>query len=464
MAGLSSPGIGSGLDINGLVAKLVAAERAPAQNQITRQQTSTVTTISALGALKGALGGFEDALDPLSTLDSFSSKSATSSDPDIFSATATSDAAPGSYDIEVIDVAQAHQISSGGVVGGANAHVGTGTLTIRVGEGNIQIAVPQSANTLAGIRDAINTEPGNTIVRATIVNANDGAHLVLTSQLSGAANKIQVEAAGGDGGLTQFAYNPGLTTNYRELRPAADSIVNIGGYLHNSTSRTIDGAIDGVSITLLDKDAGETKTLTIANDTSAITSRISAFVKQFNSLASTMGQLGSYEPSTKKAGPLLGDSLLRTIESDVRTKLTDRVAGLTGNYQSLASIGITTNSDGTLKLDNAKLTSALNNDYDGVAKIFASDNGIAARMKAAIAPRLAVDSELDVRQKRLNHQSIDLQKQVTDLDTKMSDVQARLLKQFNALDALLAQMQSTSNYLTQQLSSISQISKPSSGS
>lgn len=464
MAGLSSPGIGSGLDINGLVEKLVAAERAPAQNQITRQQTSTVTTISALGTLKGALSGFQAALDPLSKLDSFSSRSATSSDPDVFTATATSAAAAGSYDIEVVDVASAHQISSTGVVGGSSAHVGSGTLTINVGQGNIQVAVPASANTLADIRDAINSVPGNNIVRATIVNANDGAHLVLTSQLTGATNRFSITADGGDGGLERFEYNPGLLTNYRELRPAADSVVNIGGYVHNSTSRTIDGAIDGVSITLLDKDVGETKTLTIANDTSAVTSRISDFVKQFNSLAGTLGQLGSYEPATKKAGPLLGDSLLRSVESDVRTKLTDRVSGLTGNYQSLASIGITTNKDGTLVLDSAKLKAALANDYDGVAKIFASENGVAARMKATIEPRLADGSELAVRSKRLNAQSVDLQKQMSDLDTKMAGVQQRLLKQFNSLDTLLAQMQSTSNYLTQQLSSIAQISKPSSNS
>src|SRR4051812_6873301 len=443
MAGLTSTGIGSGLDVNGLVEKLVAAERAPQQNQITRAQTSTVTTISALGTLKGALSGFLTALTPLSTLDTFSSRSATSSDPDVFTATATSKAAAGSDDITVIYVASVLQISSAVVLVGSTAAVGTGTLTINVGQGNIQIFIPDSAKSLANIRDAINSVPGNNIVRATIVNANDGAHLVLTSQVTGAENQISVVADGGDGGLESLEYNPQLTTTYRQLRPAADSVVDIGGYLHNSKSRTIDSAIDGVTITLLDKDAGETKTLTIANDTSGVSSQVANFVAEFNSLAKTLGGLGSYDAATKKAGPLLGDSLLRTIESEVRNKLTDRVGGLTGNYQSLASIGVTTNKDGTLKLDSAKLTAALNNDYDGVAKIFASENGVAARMKAAIEPRLAADSEMDVRSKRLGTQSVDLQKQLAELDTKMSGVQTRLLKQFNALDSLLAQMQST---------------------
>jgi flagellar hook-associated protein 2 len=343
-------------------------------------------------------------------------------------------------------------------VGGSSVAVGTGTLTINVGAGNIQVAIPDSAKSLADIRDAINTFPGNTIVRATIVNANDGAHLVLSSQVTGVTHKISVVADGGDGGLERFEYNPTLTTNYRELRPAADSVVDIGGYLHNSPDRTITDAIDGVTISLLAKDAGEVKTLTIANDTSAVTASIGTFVSQFNSLAQTMGGLRSYDPTSKKAGALLGDSMLRTIESDVRNKLTDRVSGLAGNYQSLASIGITTNKDGTLKLDSAKLKTALANDYDGVAQIFAAQNGVAARMKAAVEPRLAADSDLDVRSKRLNTQSVGLQKQLTELDTKMASVQSRLLKQFNALDSLLAQMQSTSNYLTQQLSSIAKIS------
>jgi flagellar hook-associated protein 2 len=200
MAVLSSPGVGSGLDINGLVEKLVAAERAPQQAQITRRQTSTVTTISALGTLKGALGSFQNALAPLSTLSSITSRSAVSSSPDIFSASATSSASPGSYDIEVLSVASAHQLSSNAFLSGSTHVVGTGTLTIGVGTASFQIGIPDTANTLAGIRDAINSATGNdNLVRATIVNSNGGAHLVLSSQVTGAANAITVAAEGGDG-------------------------------------------------------------------------------------------------------------------------------------------------------------------------------------------------------------------------------------------------------------------------
>src|SRR5262245_57938818 len=105
MATLSSPGLGSGLDINGLVTQLVAAERAPIQAQITRRQTSVVTEISALGSLKGALSDFQNALAQLKTTSAFGVRSATSSDDEIFTAAATNAAAAGSYDIEVEQMA-----------------------------------------------------------------------------------------------------------------------------------------------------------------------------------------------------------------------------------------------------------------------------------------------------------------------------------------------------------------------
>src|SRR3954471_22928684 len=133
MAGLTSQGIGSGLDVAGLVAKLVAAEKAPRQAQITREQTSTVTTISALATLKGAMSNFNDSLASLKTEDVFSARSSASSAPDLFTASATSGAVSGSYDVEIDHLASAQQLASTAFVGGAGQNVGTGTLSISVG-------------------------------------------------------------------------------------------------------------------------------------------------------------------------------------------------------------------------------------------------------------------------------------------------------------------------------------------
>ena len=197
MAGLTSQGIGSGLDVAGLVSKLVAAEKAPRAAQITRAQTSTVTTISALATLKGAMSSFNDALASLKTEDAFSARSATSSDTEIFTATSDTTATSGSYDIQVDTLASAHQIATKPFVGGASQAVGTGTLSISVGTSTFSVAIDASHNTLAQIRDAINQNSDNAdLVRATIVNAADGAHLVLSAQAAGDANKIVVAQSG----------------------------------------------------------------------------------------------------------------------------------------------------------------------------------------------------------------------------------------------------------------------------
>ncbi|MEO8063022.1 MAG: flagellar filament capping protein FliD [Pseudomonadota bacterium] len=457
MAGLSTPGLGSGLDINGLVTQLVAAEKQAPQAQITRAQTSTVTTISALASLKGALGGFNAALDSLKTLDAFSGRTATPDDLEFFNASATATAAAGVYDIEVLQIANAHQIKSKEFATGAGQVVGTGTLTFTAGEQTFQVSVDAQHNTLAGIRDAINQATDNKdYVRATIINASDGAHLVLSGTATGAANSITVAQSGGDGGLSALEYNPDLLTHYTEGRPAQDSIISISGFTKNSATRTFADVVDGISVTVVKADEGEIHTLTVATDKTAVTARIKTFVDQYNQMQSTISNLRSFEPTTKKAGPLLGDALLRGIESDIRGKLTD-VNGGSSVFRTLASIGITTQKDGSLKLDNAKLTTALDSNYDEVAKLFGAENGVAARLSDAIAPRLASGSELDVRTKSLNAKSVTLQKQQSALEARMLVVESRYRKQFTALDSLLSNLQNQSTFLTQQLSSISKI-------
>jgi flagellar hook-associated protein 2 len=460
MAGLSSSGLGSGLDINSLVTQLVAAEKSTKQTQLTRAQTGTVTTISALATLKGAMATFNTALSPLKSIEIFSARSATSSDQEFFSASATNVATPGSYDVQIEALASAHQISSSAVVGGSNIAVGTGTLTFQVGAKSFSVGIDAPNNTLANIRDAINDATDNdNVVSASIVNASDGAHLVLTTSASGEDNAISVSQSGGDGGLARFETGPVLTTNYRELREARDAEVWIAGYQHFSATNTIGDVIDGVTFNLLKADPGEVKTLTLANDTAATQGRVKTFVEQFNALAKQMGSLRSYEPTTKKAGPLLGDSMLRTIEAELRGKLTNPVAGTSGAYQTLASVGITTEKDGTLKLDSAKLTAAMEADFAGVARLFGSEDGVAARLTNALTPRLAADAEMDIRTKRLNQKSIELQKEQAVLDARMAKVEARYRAQFNNLDSLLSKMQNTSNYLTQQLSQIANIGR-----
>jgi flagellar hook-associated protein 2 len=457
MATLSSPGIGSGLDINGLVTQLVAAEKAPYQAQITRQQTSTVTEISALGSLKGALADFQSSLKQLESVDDFGVRAAKSSDEDVFTAAATTAAAPGSYDIKVEQIADAQQLTSRAFTAGSVTVVGPGTLTLSVGGAGFSVVVDAEHASLAQIRDAINDAADNKGIRATIVNATDGAHLVLSSTKTGLANNIEVTAGEDGDSLAQLTWSSGNTANYTQSHAAQDSIVWVAGLEHHSADRSISDAIDGVTLSLIDASPDETLTLTVSNYVATTTARISTFVAKYNALQKQMADLRSYEPDSGKAGPLIGDALLRGIEAEVRRNLTSAVSGLSGPYQTLSSLGITTNKSGALELDDSKLKTALETNFDGVAAVFGSEHGVAARLAAAIEPRLATNGDLALRTKRLNERTTALQKQQTQLEARMATVEARYRKQFTTLDTLLSQMQNTSNYLTQQLANAAKI-------
>lgn len=458
MATFQSLGVGSGMDLGSLVTQLVAAERAPKQTQITTQQSQVAVQISAMGTLKGALSSFQSALSPLKLAPSFNVFAAKSSDEEIFTATANGSAPAGSYDIKVLQLATAQQLSSTAFEG-SNSAVGTGSLTLSVGDESFTLEIDSGNSTLAGIRDAINGAEGNAGVRATIVNGADGAHLVLTGQATGASNSITVSASGGDGGLNALAYSADDTSNYTVAREALDAEIELAGVLHTSASNTIKEAIDGVTLTLRKADLENTQSLDITRNLDTLTTRINAFVTQYNSAASAMASLQSYNPATQKAGALLGDPLVRNVESNLRRELGRPIDGLTGDYRTLSSIGITMNVEGKLELDQTKLREAMQADFQSVQRIFSSESGIATRMDAIVSPHLSADGAIAQRNKSLDERTKRLQDDQVALEARMKVVEQRYLKQFTALDSLLSQLQSTSAYLGQQLANLPKIGK-----
>jgi flagellar hook-associated protein 2 len=462
MAGIQANGIGSGLDINSLVSQLVTAEAAPGQQRITRHEVAVTTKVSALGTLKGALAAFKAALEPLKSVEAFQSRKATSADSKIFTVTADTDAVAGHYNVEVVQLAKAHQLASVPFVGGSSASVGYGSLAISVGNKTFNVDIKQDAATLDDIRNAINSAADNTGVQATLLNTAAGSRLILTANATGESSVIKVVSSGGDGNLNKLNYDPlsppvppapGLT----QLEPAQNAKIRVATFDIESATNVFENAIDGVTITAVAESDGEDVGLDVAFDKSTVQTRIQSFVTAYNSMQAQLTKLGSYNAETKEGGPLLGDSLLRSIESETRRTLSNPVTGGSSTYTTLASLGITTNATGSLAVDPAKLTKALDADPEGVAKLFGSDNGVAARMFSQLENRLATAGDIETRNTRLKSELKDIASDKEALNLRMAQVETRLRKQFTALDSLLSHMQSTSSYLTQQLSNLPKI-------
>ncbi len=461
MATISSTGVGSGLDVNSLVSQLVAAERSPVDKRLTSTDVKLTTQVTAMASLKGALAALQSAANGLKGSSSFEQRTATVVDSAFFGASATSAAVAGHYDVEVVQLASAGRIASGGFPvsgGGADTVVGTGTLAINVGDQQFKVVIDSEHDTLAQIRDAINSAPDNKGVSATLITDQDGTHLVLAGNKTGAANAVSVSLADSVDADGNTADAAGLSRLF-SLAPkdpvkdvARDAIVKVAGFeIHNATN-TIDAAIDGVTLVLKQaSEPGETIALDVARDDAAIQGKAQSFVTAYNALAKQVATLGGYNAASKTGGALLGDSLLLGIESQTRRLISDQVAGTTGSYRTLASLGITTGADGTLTLDATRFQKALAADPQGVSKIFSSDTGVAAKLGKYLDDKLSSTGEIATRNANLAASQKDLTAQRDALDARMLVIQDRYLKQFTALDTMLSQLQSTSTFLTQQL-------------
>lgn len=448
---ISSAGIGSGLDVNSLVSQLVAAERAPQDNQLSTQTSTANSQLSAYKAIQGAMTNLQSALSALQgTTGAFASSTASSSDTTVFSASATQSAAAGTYQIEVKSLATAQKLASAGF-GSTASGIGTGRLSFSSGSNSFNVDIDSSNNTLTGIRDAINAASGNSSVTASLITADDGVHLVLTARNTGTSNAITLTASGGDGKLAALAYDPANSnTQLSQLTQALDAVVKIEGYTYTSASNQVSGSVAGVTLNLVAAKPGTTLALTVGHDTGGVTKALQAFVGAYNSLEATIGNLTAYNASTKTASALTGDSLARQAESQVRNALIALTPGATGGVRSLFDLGISSNDDGSLSLDTTKLGNALSGGFDAAKALLATDGAVGSALGTALNGFIGTSGALQSRTDSLSKRLDDLSKQKSDLDERMSVLTARYTAQYSALDSLMAQMNSTSTFLTNQ--------------
>lgn len=450
---------GSVINVSSLVSELVAAAQAPQESAITTQTEAVTTQISALGTLKSAVSTFQSSLTSLATPSAFNALTANSSDTTVFTATAGSDATTtGTYSVQVSALAQAQQLRSSAFSGGSSATVGTGTLSLSLGGTAFNVAVDSSNDTLAGIASAINAASGNPGITASVLSGSSGAYLVLSSSLTGAANTLQVTETDGGNALAALTYGSGNTSHYTQESAAQDASYSIAGVAGTSSSNVVTGAISGVTLDLVGTTSGSSSaTLSLANDTSTITDNINAFVAAYNTLLGSFSSLGGYDSSTATAGPMMGSALLTNIQGQTSEALYNIVNTGSSVYNSLASVGIMTNSDGTLSVNSTALSNALSTNFGAVSQLFSGTGGIASTLNNQITIDLGSGGSITAQSQTLTSQNNALTQQSNQLTSQMSALSASLTQQYAALNTLLSSLQTTSAYLTQAFASLPQV-------
>jgi len=449
---------GSVINVSSLVSQLVAATQAPQQALITTQTQAVTTQISSLGTLKSALSTFQSSLSALDAPSAFNAQAATSSNTTVFTATVGSGAPVGTYNVTVSALAQAQQLLSKSSFGDGTTTIGTGTLQVSLGGTNFNVAITSGNDSLDGIAAAINSASGNPGITATVLQGSSGAQLLLSSTQSGATNTIQVSETDAGNALAALTYSSTATTNYTVQSKAQDASFSIAGVAETSPNNTVTSALSGVTLDLTGlTTATGPVTLTVSTDTSTIESNISAFVSAYNTLAGSFSSLGGYDAASGTAGPMMGNALLTGIKNQIQSALYSVVNTGSSTYNSLASVGITTNSDGTLSLNQNTLSTALATNFSAVSSLFSGTNGVAANLNSQITTALAANGAIATDSQTLVTQENSLSKQTTALNAQMAALSASLTQQYSALNTLLSSLQTTSAYLTQAFASLPQV-------
>lgn len=485
MATLSSPGIGSGLDIKTIVEQLVALERRPIA-QLQAKTATIQTQLSSFGLLQSYTTNVRDIAARLAKPDFWTGNAATSSDSASVSISAGSNATAASYSVEVSQLARAQSLASRAYAD-TSTGLGTGTLRIEIGTWSgdsssfqadvdkIAVEVPIAAgeDSLESIKNKINL--ANAGVTAGIVHDASGYRLTLLSTATGASSALRITAVDDDGihtdelGLSALAFDPPNFTpgvpgaaQLSQTRSALNAQATINGLAISSASNTLTDVLDGVTLTL-NKETTSAVAIKVAPDTATLKKAIGDFARAYSDINSYIAQQTKYDPVTKKSAALQGDRPTLTLQSTLRGAFLG-TSSASAVYSRLSDVGLEIQSDGSMKVNDTKLSKALAEHPDEVARLFMNaspddpaQQGFAVRIKDLASQLVDSDGAITSRTKGLRDSIQRNEKQQEALEARVALAQARLMRQYTALDTQLSQLNGIGSALSQSLGALANL-------
>lgn len=395
---MTTSGIGtSNLDVNSIVSQLMTVEQRPL-TILAKKEASYQAKLSAFGSIKGALSSFQSSVSSLSYISKFTALKASSADTSVATVTASSIAVAGTYSLDTVTkLAQSQKLAATGQASSTTV-IGNGTLTFDFGtitggtfnattgqytgasfasngSGTKTVTIDATNNSLQGMRDAIN----NAKIGVTATIVNDGGtspyRLALTSETIGKNNSIKISVAesGAAGLAALLAHDPANDTgqNLAETATAQNAEFKIDGIAVSKASNTITDVIQGVTLSL-QKVSASPVSLSVSRDSAAVKASVDGFVKAYNDLNKILKDSSAYDPASQKGAILLGDATVRTLQSQIRATLSTPVTNTGGSLSTLSQIGVAFQKDGSLALDASKLDSAISNNFNDIASLFAA--------------------------------------------------------------------------------------------
>lgn len=470
---LSVGGLATGIDTKSLIAQLMALERQP-ETLLAKQKNKIQSQIDVYNQLNISLGNMQDVMAGMNTAATFTAKTVAVADSSVLTAQASSSAVTGSHTLVVNSLARfQRQVSANGYASVDDLNFNTGSITITGGDAPLTLTIAAGQNSLSGIATAINASGGN--LSASIINDGSGAPFRLVVSGKDTRN-YTIDATG----LTTAPLapkgavyaNPSFPQSGATYSAGSVASFSVDGVEITKTSNSITDVIPGVTLNLL-KDGGATSTITVTNDTAAVTAKINNFISSYNDAMSIINKQSTYNTNTKSGGVLSGDSTIRSLKSALQSIVSNQVSGVTGPYKALSQLGISTDQKtGNLSVDASKLSSALSSNFEWVTELFtrnsgvpnltADQYGIAEQFNQKLTKLTALyvgansydNGIISTRINGLNRQMSDIDKQVASMELLMTQKEDNLNKQFSAMESLVSGLTGQGNTLTAILNSM----------
>ena len=422
-------GVASGIDTGSIVSQLVALRREPIR-RLETQKGDLQRRLASLDDLKSKLDQLAEAARKIDTPGEFSGRAANVANESLLTATASGEAPAGIYQIQVDALAQTHRELSQSYTD-TSVSVGTGTFSFTLGGVQTDVTLSAGQDSLADLKAAINAADAG--VTASVVNDGTGYRLMLSADDPGAANQFTVDASGLSGGTA-----PTFTTS----STGQDAQITIDtGLVITSTSNTINGAIEGLTLEL--RATGSTE-LNIEADSEELAGNLQAFVDAFN------GVVDLLDAQTAEGGALEGSSLARTVKSRLSSTMTS-VVDDTATYRLAADVGLSLDRDGKLSLDRSKLDTALANDYQAVVDLFTA-NGTSTGVAVAVA-QLSDDITdftgglIATRKDGIDDQIRRIDDDIENKNRSLELYETMLNRKFTAMELAISRLQQQSGFL-----------------